>query len=100
MSLQLIVEPEAESDIYEGYLWYEERQRNLGSRFIEEIDATFNRIVDNPKLYEEIEIGIRRSVTHTFPWLVFYTSNEEAIYILAVIFAAQDPAHIASRLGA
>jgi plasmid stabilization system protein ParE len=99
MSLQLIVEPKAESDIFEGYLWYEERQHELGSRFLEEIEATFNRIVDNPGLYEEIEVGIRRSVTHTFPWLVFYTSDEQAVYILAVIFAAQDPAYIASRLG-
>ena len=100
MSLQLIVEPEAEADIFEGYLWYEERQRELGSRFLEEIEATFNRIVENPGLYEEIEVGIRRSVTHTFPWLVFYTSDEKAIYILVVIFAAQDPAYITSRLGA
>jgi plasmid stabilization system protein ParE len=100
MSLQLIVEPEAESDIFDGYLWYEERQRELGSRFLEEIEATFNRIAENPGLYEEFETGIRRSVTHTFPWLVFYTSDETTIYILAVIFAAQDPAYISSRLGA
>jgi plasmid stabilization system protein ParE len=98
MSLQLIVEPEAESDIFEGYLWYEERQHELGSKFLEEIESCFDRIVENPRLYEEVEVGIRRSVTHTFPWLVFYASDEQAIHILAVIFAAQDPAYIASRL--
>ena len=98
MSHELIVEPEAEADIIDGYVWYEKRQRDLGSMFIEEVDASFNRIAANPELYQEVEDGIRRSVTHSFPWLVFYTFDEKAVHILAVIFAAQDPTYITSRL--
>jgi hypothetical protein len=37
---------------------------------------------------------------HTFPYLVFYTFDADAVHVLAVIHAAQDPAYIKARLGA
>ena len=99
MSRELIVELGAESDIAEGYGWYEERQSGLGSRFLEELDTAFARLAENPASYQEVMPNIRRAVTHTFPYLVFYTFTAQAVYILAVIPAAQDPNEISSKLG-
>jgi plasmid stabilization system protein ParE len=99
MTRALVVEPAAEEDILDAYLWYEEGQGGLGSRFIEELDATFDRIVADPGAFREVEPGIRRSVAHTFPYLTFYTFDAVAITVVAVIHAAQDPAYIEARLG-
>ena len=98
MSRALIVEPGAQSDIEDGYGWYEERQSGLGQRFIEELDTSLVRLVDNPTSYQEVTPNIRRAVTHTFPYLVFFTFNAQAVYILAVVPAAQDPDIIESKL--
>ncbi len=35
MKLALIIEPDAEEDIFIGYQWYEERQFGLGTKFLE-----------------------------------------------------------------
>jgi toxin ParE1/3/4 len=73
MSLALTVSPGAESDILEAFDWYEQRQEGLGRRFIGELDSTFSRILEDPLAYREDLPGIRRSLLHVFPYLVFYT---------------------------
>ena len=98
MSRTLIVEPGAQSDIEDGYGWYEKRQPGLGQRFIEELDIAFSRLVENPASYQEVMPQVRRAVTHTFPYLVFFTFNSQAVHILVVVPAAQDPNFIASKL--
>lgn len=100
MSRKLIVTEEAEADILDGYLSYEEKQESLGWRFMDEIELAFDRILPNPFLYQEVETDIRRAVTHTFPYLVFYTFDEQIVQILAVIHGSQDSAYINERLGA
>jgi len=100
MSLALIVSPGAETDILGAFFWYEERQAELGRRFIGELDSAFRRIQDDSLSYREILPGIRQTLLHVFPNLVFYTLREDALEILAVIHASQDPADIQQRLNA
>jgi plasmid stabilization system protein ParE len=68
MSRALIVTPEAEADLLEGFQSYEEKQPGLGRRFLNEVEQSFGRIAPNPYLYQEIESDIRRAVVHTFPY--------------------------------
>ncbi len=98
MSWKLHVKSSAESDILDGFVDYEERLNGLGERFLNEIENSLNRIKSNPHQYQEIDEGIRRSITHTFPYIVFYTIENDTIFVLAVIHAAQDPKYIANRL--
>ena len=100
MSRKLIVTKEAEADILHGYISYEEKQEGLGGRFLKEIELACRRILPNPFLYQEVEPDIRRAVTHKFPYLVFYTFDEETVQILAVIHGSQDPPYINQRLDA
>ncbi len=100
MSRTLIVTKEAEADILHGYLSYEEKQDGLGRRFMDEIELACDRILPNPFLYQEVEPDIRRAVTHKFPYLVFYTFDEQTVQVLAVIHGSQDPTYINQRLGA
>jgi plasmid stabilization system protein ParE len=100
MSYRLIVDAGAEDDIDVAYRWYEERSRGLGTRFLDELESCFERVILNPVSYPEVEAGIRRALPHAFPYLVFYTVEGEALHVLAIIHAAQDPAYIAQRLRA
>jgi plasmid stabilization system protein ParE len=100
MSRTLIITKEAEADILHGYLSYEEKQDGLGRRFMDEIELACGRIPLNPFLYQEVEPDIRRAVTHKFPYLVFYTFDEQTVQVLAVIHGSQDPTYINQRLGA
>jgi len=98
MKLVLVIEPAAEEDIFIGYRWYEDRRVGLGVKFLEVLETLFDHILENPLLYVESIPGVRRSVTRTFPYLVFYAFERNTIHILAVIHAAQDPEYISERL--
>ena len=98
MTRRLVVANAAEADILHSFLWCEDQVHGLGARFIAEVEATFKRLVDNPELYEEVEPGIRRAIVQKFPWLAFYACDDNAVTILAVLHAAQDPDYIAQRL--
>ena len=52
---------------------------------MDEIKLACDRILPNPFLYQEVEPDIRRAVTHKFPYLVFYTFDEQTVQVLAVI---------------
>ncbi len=86
--------------MFYGYRWYEDRQFGLGVKFLEALEDLFELILENPLLYVESILGVRRSVTRAFPYLVFYVFEKNTVHILAVIHAVQDPAFIAERLGA
>jgi len=98
MKFALVIEPAAEEDIFIGYRWYEERHVGLGIMFLEALEELFDQIIENPKLYVESIPDVRRSVIRMFPYLVFYAIERNAIHILAVIHAAQDPDYIEERL--
>lgn len=42
---------EAESDIYDSYLWYEKQKGGLGEEFLDALGAAEQAIVSNPTTY-------------------------------------------------
>ena len=54
MTYELIVRSVAEKDITDIVTWYEEQLQNLGNRFFTSLDATFNSIQRNPKIYPKV----------------------------------------------
>jgi len=94
MTSILVVEPDAEEDILLAYRWYEDRRVGLGREFLEALDLTFARVLEHPLLYIEVIPGVHRSVTKTFPYLVFHAFERNTVHILAVIHAAQNPTYL------
>jgi len=70
MEYDLIIRPEAKTDLLDAFHWYQEQ---------------------NPLIHKVIGDGIRRSVTRRFPFGVFYLIENERIIILAVLHARRDP---------
>ncbi|MAS10337.1 type II toxin-antitoxin system RelE/ParE family toxin [Endozoicomonas sp. G2_2] len=92
----LIVLPEAEADLEEAFSWYEEQRPGLGSEFLDEVSAAFNRICAYPRACPSVEANIRRGFTHRFPYSVYF-ELEASIYVFAVLHQKQAPAAWYSR---
>lgn len=60
--------------------WYEERRAGFGVKFLDALEASFDHILENPRLYMEAIPGVRRSVTRTFPYLVFYVFEGDTVH--------------------
>ncbi len=64
--------PEAEAEMISAAKFYESQQKDLGKRFLTLVQDALNRIQINPLLYPEIEDGVRRCLTMTFPFAVVF----------------------------
>jgi toxin ParE1/3/4 len=99
MSRRLILRPEAEEDVRQGYLWYEERQAGLGQRFITALDAALAAIQERPEAYHQVEGEVRRALAKRFPYGIFYVVEPQRIVVLAVLHTARDPQVWQARAG-
>jgi len=67
MKRRTFVRPEAQTDIREAALWYEERETGLGIRFLREIRTSLEHITNNPIRFPIVEEDVRRALLHKFP---------------------------------
>jgi plasmid stabilization system protein ParE len=91
MNRQLILRPEAESDIAEAAEWYDQQRVGLSSQFRSALDRTFASIEENPRLNALVYRGLRRALVRRFPFGVFYVLHNEAPVVVAVFHTARDP---------
>lgn len=62
--MRLIVRPEAEADIGEGYAWYESQQIGLGARFLAEMSRCISDIEREPLRSQRVRDEARRALLH------------------------------------
>lgn len=91
MSFELIIRPEAEADIQEAFDWYEFRVTGLGSEFLLVLDALFNSVLRNHKIYQEVYRNVHRALTRRFPYSVFFIAEDKRIVILSVLHVKRSP---------
>jgi plasmid stabilization system protein ParE len=91
-------EPAVEADVEAAFDWYEGEEPGLGFEFLEELRAAYQRILDHPFGYQDLRSGIRRALTHRFPYAVYFSVEEETIVIVAVLSTPRDPAEWQRRI--
>lgn len=89
--------PEARIEYFEAITYYEERQPGLGVRFTLEIESTIQRILDGPRQWREVEADVRRCLTHTFPYGLLYSIDEDRVFVLAVMHHSRKPGYWRNR---
>ena len=80
MSYRLNIRPDAEADVVEAALWYEQQNPGLGEKFVTEVDQAIRRVLENPLAFRLIHRRheVRRALTHRFPYKIFFTLKENA----------------------
>ncbi len=99
MSCKVVVKPLAEQDAAIAHDYYESLAEGLGGRFLDEPGYVFALIEEHPKMYQEVLPGIRRALTHVFPYGVFYALEENTAFVIAIVADMQDSTRWQSRTG-
>ena len=88
------IEAEAavEFDVESAFDWYQTGAPDLGLEFLEQLRAAYRRILENPLGYQALRSGLRRALTRQFPYAIYFSIEDDAILILAVLHTARDPA--------
>lgn len=80
------------TELAEAILYYEQRENGLGTAFLNEIDATLNRVLQNPTAWHQLSQRTRRCRTHRFPFGLIYQIRTDEILITSVMDLRRDPA--------
>lgn len=82
---------EAEDELAEAVLWYQNRRKGLGTEFLKEAERVFQTIEENPRQYQVVHLDIRRANLRRFPYSVYYVIHQDTVGILAVHHNSRDP---------
>lgn len=83
--------PEAEGDVEETAIWYEQQRTGLGHEFLDRVRDALNAIAERPRLYPVVHRNTRRAFARKFPFGVFYRIESDRIVIVAVMHGSRDP---------
>lgn len=83
----------AETDIAEAADFYEAQRAGLGAEFLDEVDATVDRVRQDPQAYGHQEGQVRVKLVHRFPYALYYRESHEEILILAVAHTSRLPGY-------
>ena len=67
MGYKIIIRPEAEKDLTEGFVWYEDKRLGLGFDFLLQVDAGLRFIGRNPEIHASVYKGVRSHIIKRFP---------------------------------
>ena len=90
--------PEALNEYREAAHWYNEREPLLALRFVDEVESTIRRVLDDPNRFRVVDEDVRRCLAHVFPYAVLYTMEPSFILIVAVLHCAREPGYWKNRL--
>ncbi len=89
----------AASAEYEGDIRFcKKRQPGLQHRFVVDMEAAIDRILEHPERWRIIEPDIRRCLTKTFPYSVIYSVQRETVFIIAVAHGSREPGYWKDRI--
>ena len=90
--------PEARLEYRGAAAFYDARRAGLGAAFTLEVEAAIDRILQSPKSWRVVEQDVRRCLTHTFPYGILYTIEEDLILIVAIMHLHRRPGYWRDRL--
>jgi len=91
MTLDVRLRPEAEDDLAEAAVWYEEQQPGLGQRFLDAAAATVSRISASPLAFPIVYRSTRRALLQRFPFGVFFQVEQERVVVIGVLHGSRHP---------
>ncbi len=91
MSLPTMFRRTAARELERAVAWYEDRRAGLGATFRRRVDATLDRIAQDPLLFAEAEDGIREARVHRYPYCIYFRIETDQIVILSVFHTSRDP---------
>jgi len=87
----------AETDLEEGYRFYERRSPGLGSYFLNSLYSD----IDSLSYFEGIHplvVGYHRLLSKRFPFAVYYKIIEDEVLVIAVLDCRRNPSWIREKL--
>ena len=96
--MRLEILDQAESDLVEGFRFYEDQGEGLGSYFLTNLYADIDSLYSSAGIHSKPYKHYYRLLSRRFPFAIFYAIQEGTVFIHAVLDCRRNPAWIRGRL--
>jgi len=90
--------PEARQELKGAINYYNECGSGLGYIFMDEVQASIERIIRHPKAWTKLSKNTRRCLTRRFPYGVIYQEINADILIIAIMHLKRKPGYWEDRI--
>ena len=80
--MKVVFTIEAQQELLQAQVWYEERSVGLGFEFARAVDAAVSRLVRMPLAFSRIEGEFRHVITRKFPYSIIYHISDTEIGVV------------------
>lgn len=88
---------EAESDLIDGFAFYERQSKGLGDYFLDSVLADIESLHLHAGIHA-LHFGYYRLLAKRFPFAIYYQIQNKVIQVYAILDCRRDPAWIRKRL--
>jgi mRNA-degrading endonuclease RelE of RelBE toxin-antitoxin system len=88
----------AKSDFDTAIIYYEEQQRELGTRFRNSVQQCIDMIVQFPHLYPVFINDVRKCVLRKFPYSVLYSIDKDTLVVYAIASHYRKSSEVETRI--
>ena len=89
--------PEAEEEMIEAAVFYQEQAEGLGERFLDDVERATQLVSEQPLIGQQIDNHLRQFLLHRFPFSLIYSSEQSEILIIAVAHQRRQPGYWQER---
>ena len=91
--LEIEFHPDVAKEIKSSYQWYQSQTEGLGQDYLSELESSFQTIRELPFTWPKFQNGFRRFLLSKFPFSVIYQSNENTVFVVAVMHNSRKPGY-------
>jgi toxin ParE1/3/4 len=81
----------AEAELAEAVTWYAAQSPAVAARFLDAIDAAFDRIRANPDAFPLVSPTLRRLLVPRFPYAVYFRVFPNVLSVVGIIHGRRHP---------
>jgi len=91
VNYSISIRPDAEIDIEDAAIWYEQQRNGLGNDFLDEVQNALRKMSENPYLYPIVHRNTRRTLIRRFPFAIYYLIEQDSLVVIAVMHGSRHP---------
>jgi plasmid stabilization system protein ParE len=91
VSVRVIFRPEAETEAYEAFDWYESNRQGVGVEFRSALQLTIQRIAEHPTSYAPEHRQLRHALVRRFPYGVYFRIVGDVVVVVGIIHLKRHP---------
>ena len=96
--MRLLVLDAARDDLIAGFDFYEAREQGIGDHFLACLYSDVESLRIFGGIHRRVYKNLQRSLSKRFPFAIYYTIENDAVIVRAILDCRRNPSWIRSRL--